>query len=44
MDKQNRIITAPREPLRGIDHITLALGGIGLIIFWVLIGLLWVES
>lgn len=44
MDQQKRSITTPREPLRGIDHATLALGGIGLVIFWVLLGLLWAES
>lgn len=44
MDKKNRSITTPREPLRTIDHTMLALGGAGLVIFWVLIGLLWAES
>lgn len=47
MDQQNRTdtrhTTTPREPVRGIDNAMLLIAGAGLIAFWALIGLMWVE-
>lgn len=35
---------APRQPVRGLDHATLAIVGAGLVAFWCLLALWWIES
>lgn len=37
-------VGAPRQPLRGLDHVSLALAGAGLVAFWCLFALWWLES
>lgn len=37
-------VGARREPVRGIDHVSLALTGAGLVAFWCLLAIWWLES
>lgn len=37
-------VGAPRQPVRGLDHVMLALGGAGLVAFWCLAAIWWLES
>lgn len=45
MDDRNEGVTtgASRGKRRGLDHAMLLIAGAGLIAFWALIGLMWVE-
>lgn len=37
-------VGAPRHPVRGLDHVTLAILAVGLLAFWCLAAIWWIES